>query len=819
MILTVLVNAHREGRYLTAAIRSVHEALVVAELEPPKDAEILLVMDRPDDITVDVANLLDVPGLRRIVVDHGDLGSSRNAGIVEARGQYLALLDADDVWGSHWIRRGLADPRIDDTAIMHPQMAVTFPDRINCWQSPDMADPAFHVTRLLIENCWTSLALARTEVFRAFPYRTTHDHRQYGYEDWAWNGDTIAAGFSHHIVPETVHFIRKRNSSLSASSSTAGALPIPHALTAAKARAIMQEQGLLAKREASCAHARKEDVHRASRGDQTIRNALRSAPELFDAQWYTSQLAERIPTDVAALDHFLDVGRSANLSPGPWLDPQWYWKTYEDVAKAGQCAFDHYALHGEREGRAPHPTFVPRLDLLTQSYSPGVLELTANSWARRASQGDTLDPKWLFHEKSHAALCEPQLSRISDDHLVRAIPGVHWNHLEPLVDQVIDVLQGIELLILVPHFKLGGADRVAANIAKVAADLLGPERVVVISTDAMDTDSMRWFPPQVRVRRMQRSPQPDLTLDEAGAMLANLLLTIRPRTVLNINSLAGWRAFRDFGRTLSAEMSLLVTQFCRDQFPHGGMGGYGDDYLRDTIDYLDMIILDNAAFKTTLINDLGLTTDDTNKMHVLYQPCDLQSDPGRSHRSRGNQILWLGRIVDQKRPGLVSQIAEIAPDLEIHMYGGPSDAGTVSKYGLNRPNIRLHGPVASISEIPVSQYDAVLFTSAYEGLPNVPLELGCLGLPIVASAVGGLPELIDASTGWPMPDGSSAEAYADALREALEGSEGPVRAAALLERLRVRHSWPAFRSTFISLGLCRPDVPTAPSSAARDAFA
>ena len=118
-------------------------------------------------------------------------------------------------------------------------MAVTFPDYLYCWQSPDMDDPEFRVSRLLIENCWTSLAFAPTELFRRFPYPETQDHRQFGYEDWAWNGNTIAAGIRHHIVPRTVHFIRKRRTSLSISSRDAGALTIPHALSTGRVGALM----------------------------------------------------------------------------------------------------------------------------------------------------------------------------------------------------------------------------------------------------------------------------------------------------------------------------------------------------------------------------------------------------------------------------------------------------------------------------------------------------------------------------------------------------------------------------------------------------
>lgn len=235
MILSVVVNGHREGRYLTAALRSVKIALDTAGLRGAR-SEVILILDRPDQDTIAVAEAQQFEEMTIFAVDFGDLGSSRNAGISKARGDYVALLDGDDVWGPQWIRRGLEFAEEHPGSVLHPQMAVTFPNHLYCWQSPDMASGDFQLARLLIENCWTSLAMAPTDIFRRFPYKSTDDHRRFGYEDWAWNGDTIAAGIRHRIVPQTVHFIRKRETSLSMASSNARALTISHALSAERVR-------------------------------------------------------------------------------------------------------------------------------------------------------------------------------------------------------------------------------------------------------------------------------------------------------------------------------------------------------------------------------------------------------------------------------------------------------------------------------------------------------------------------------------------------------------------------------------------------------
>lgn len=241
MIVSVIVTAHREGRYLSASMRSVRQALGTAGLDE-SNSEIILSLDRPDGLTREVAQQPLFDGVQVQEVDFGDPARSRNACIERAHGEWIALLDGDDVWGSHWLQRGLAHgQRLEDT-ILHAQIIVTFPD-LHVWQSPDMHDPAFAYSRLLVDNCWTSLALARTGVFRRFPYVPLDDATSWGYEDWTWNCDTVAAGISHRIVPKTAHFVRKKRQSRNTVSADSGALTAPHRLSASRVLELQAAKG------------------------------------------------------------------------------------------------------------------------------------------------------------------------------------------------------------------------------------------------------------------------------------------------------------------------------------------------------------------------------------------------------------------------------------------------------------------------------------------------------------------------------------------------------------------------------------------------
>ena len=105
---------------------------------------------------------------------------------------------------------------------------------------------------------------------------------------------------------------------------------------------------------------------------------------------------------------------------------------------------------------------------------------------------------------------------------------------------------------------------------------------------------------------------------------------------------------------------------------------------------------------------------------------------------------------------------------------------------------------------------ALVVPSTYEGMPLVVLEAMGDGVPVIASAVSGIPEVvIDGETGWLVPPERSA-ALAGALIEAMSDPEAArARGAAgrqrLDQRFRPRH---AARHWFEAVGSVGSPVPT-----------
>ncbi len=103
---SVIIPAFNAKRYLSQAIESVHRQ----DHEP---LEIIVVDDGSTDGTLDLAERL--PGVRCVHQANAGAAAARNAGLAEARGDFLAFLDADDLWADGKLATQLAVLREDPT--------------------------------------------------------------------------------------------------------------------------------------------------------------------------------------------------------------------------------------------------------------------------------------------------------------------------------------------------------------------------------------------------------------------------------------------------------------------------------------------------------------------------------------------------------------------------------------------------------------------------------------------------------------------------------------------------------------------------------
>lgn len=212
-----------------ASFRSAKEAKRIAEGDGIR-VEIVIVADRPNLETKLYLETVIADATQVVEVDFGDLGMARNAGVLAAEGDFIAFLDGDDLWGDTWLAAAHAAAKADTAPIVwHPEASLFFGDQIDSYWLRHYDQGSSEADWLLLghRNLWTALSFASASVYREMPYRRNAIDAGFGYEDWAWNCDTIMLGWKHRIVPGTAHLIRMSADSLVRRTAAGKALPTP----------------------------------------------------------------------------------------------------------------------------------------------------------------------------------------------------------------------------------------------------------------------------------------------------------------------------------------------------------------------------------------------------------------------------------------------------------------------------------------------------------------------------------------------------------------------------------------------------------------
>jgi glycosyltransferase involved in cell wall biosynthesis len=133
-------------------------------------------------------------------------------------------------------------------------------------------------------------------------------------------------------------------------------------------------------------------------------------------------------------------------------------------------------------------------------------------------------------------------------------------------------------------------------------------------------------------------------------------------------------------------------------------------------------------------------------------------------------IGWVGRLSHEKGPDVFLDAMTLLPDLGVQacvVGEGALRAGLEAEAARRGLAARVHwlGAVPNAAAH-LSAFDALVLSSRTEGTPMVLLEAMAAGIPIVATRVGGVPDVVTSEHAWLVP-AETPERLAAAIRECL----------------------------------------------------
>jgi len=741
LLLSVVVTAHGEGRLLRPTLRSIDAAIRYVD----GDVELLLVCDTPDAETLrEVTRWSELPHpyiVRVEQTEFGESGAARNAGVTKARGEFLALVDGDDLVSDNYFAVGIDTVKnAPGEVVAHPEWMLSFGRHPLLWRTDSSAAGGFDYRDLLRHNLWPSSSVARRATFATHAYRSLPPGHGYGPEDWLWNIETVIAGIAHEPAPDTSFYYRLRES---------GGVNNRHRYS------VLPRFNL-------------EGLRRALPAPE--------GPYTAAVQVIPPRGPKRIARAVARRGRAVVVRAYRGIRPlGRRLSARWSPELKTVVyrtARGGRGLFVSTPRRRERPVISP----VVRAQIRAAAeFDPAI------SWSAFAL--DSL-PIWKPRDDGYGRVLDRALLELGD---ARA-------------------------LVTVPWVGVGGADLVSLNYARALQQserfrgrtaILGTYLEERTQRDLIPTD-IPYAHLDARWRRFHVDLQPRL--------LPQLLALLGPELVISVNCFHLTQSLENYHRPIVEGRRVYATLFAFDRIGDGlPVNPITDDNQRRYLDHIAGLITDNST-TTALIGDiLGLEPPRvlTHRQPVSNVTPELPrgtSAYNNEYFSEKNpfRLVWPHRLDEEKRPDAVVAIARALREkglpAVIDIWGQRvlTDEGDTLMKDLADAGVVYRGPYSGgLSALPTHEYHALLLTSKSEGLPLVLVQSLFEGLPVIASAVGGVPDIvIDGETGLLTAGPDDVDGYVDAVERLMASRElrrtvieGGYRHAARL------HSWESFVAT------------------------
>jgi glycosyltransferase involved in cell wall biosynthesis len=190
--------------------------------------EQIIALDKATEATTDYFNQPRFDHWQRRTMHEGDLGRVRNAVVPDTQGDYIAFLDADDLFSENWLAEALTTVRAGEERgeglIASPELEVLFDRNLASVRNLEQDSPLFTPYFLYLRGYYDSLCVAPRQAHLEVPYLHRDIAHGLAYQDFQFAIETMSRGWKHVIVKDTIIFKRRRDTSLVVESSARKAI-------------------------------------------------------------------------------------------------------------------------------------------------------------------------------------------------------------------------------------------------------------------------------------------------------------------------------------------------------------------------------------------------------------------------------------------------------------------------------------------------------------------------------------------------------------------------------------------------------------------
>lgn len=418
---------------------------------------------------------------------------------------------------------------------------------------------------------------------------------------------------------------------------------------------------------------------------------------------------------------------------------------------------------------------------------------------------ELVDSPILCTELINANKLEPEieLSRIESASSYSPVPcdSGHWGYRLAEAFRLIGAGPFTDVVLL-PWLNPGGGERYILRILHELVNVNSDSRFLVLCGEPAQRHAWVYKLPRRSVLLDVHNAFPTLNVDDRDRLTMRLLLAVtKPGARLHIkSSIFAHRLIDSYGAVLLRHFAAAYYRFSDERLSWRDIRVDGSGivkFLRRHLPGFSRVICDCSYIARRDKERIGLAIE---RYYVLYASTS-ESLNGWEKAAPAKRLLWASRICDEKRPELLAplaiRLAKHFPDLiiEAHGHADPDkDPNTL----FQAPALVYNGPYDGFESLPLAQYDAFLYTSAFDGMPNVLLEALAAGMPVIAPDVGGIGEaVITGQTGYLVPDEADdvalVEHYVQAIKRLYDDWDATQAMAAAGRALILqRHSPAAF---------------------------